>query len=270
MSIVKITFDSNVWRIVASPYRFPKEPSISSFEIIKSHIQEGNALGFLAETVFTLEAIKKADRRKFFQDYMPKFAFSEIDQSNDRRININIAPDSTSHPGSNHYLTTHLEDAVSLGFRVLPSTRIAWIKNPDLKNEWMISPAQGEISDYAEMFGEVVDKIKNLRSCSYDLEQIGKQYASKEEHWTEGLKKAPSSEDTRISKAFAEWADGDAIAMHIAYKNCFFCTRDLANSAGDASVLSTNNRALLEKIYGVKFITPKDLSELLQPNPTST
>ena len=68
---MKVTFDSNVWRVVASPEIFPKDPSISAFNIIIDSIKNGRLTGCLSETVFTLEAIQKADRRKFFTEYCP-------------------------------------------------------------------------------------------------------------------------------------------------------------------------------------------------------
>ena len=152
---------------------------------------------------------------------------------------------------------------MQLGFRVLPCMRIAWIKNPDLQNEWLTQLTDAEISPYQETVEEVVNKIKNFRCGSYDLEEIGKLYTTGMEHWTNGLKNAPVSEDKAIIKAFAEWADGDAIAFHIAHKNHYFCTRDQGNNAGQRSVLSANNRKWLEEDYGIKFVSPEDLAQIL-------
>lgn len=259
---MKITFDSNVWRIVVSPGTFPKEQALSSFQTINNYIRSGSLLGFLAEPVFTLEAIKKVDRRKFFQDYNPPFSFQEHIQDGVAKLSISIESDQDSHPGNNNYLTKHLNNALQLGFKVLVCPRIAWIKNPDLQNDWLIKLEEVEVSPYQEAFGAVVEEIKKRGCGSHDLEEIGKRYASTNEHWTEGIKKAPTSEDTSITKAFAEWADGDAIAAHIAYKNQYFCTRDIARGAGSTSVLSEENRKWLETEYSVKFITPENLAQI--------
>ena len=61
----------------------------------------------------------------------------------------------------------------------------------------------------------------------------------------------------------AEWADGDAIAAHIANKNQYFCTRDVARGAGQVSVLSMQKRNWLEAEYGATFVTPEQLAQLL-------
>ncbi|PPJ63968.1 hypothetical protein [Cuspidothrix issatschenkoi] len=64
-------------------------------------------------------------------------------------------------------------------------------------------------------------------------------------------------------KAFAEWADGDAIAFHIAYSNEYFCTRDQGKNVGQGSVMSKKNRKWLEEDYSIKFISPEDLEKIL-------
>lgn len=260
---MNITFDSNVWQNVVLPDQYLEDPAISSFHKINSHIRSGHLFGFLAETVFTLEAIKKVDRREFFHKYNPPLRFQENINGNVAHLSISIESDKDSHPGNNTYLTTYLIDAVQLGFKVLLCPRVAWIQNPDLKQEWFINLAEADVSSYQEDFGLLVSEIKNCGCGSHDLEKIGKRYSSDNEHWTEGMKKAPASEDKAIVKAFAEWADGDAIAAHIAYKNQYFCTRDIARGAGQKSVLSAENRNWLEKKYGAKFVTPEQLAQIL-------
>jgi hypothetical protein len=260
---MNITFDSNVWQIVVSPDQYAEDQAISSFQEINSYLRSGHLFGFLAEPVFTLEAIKKVDRREFFLKFNPPVKFQENIQGDVANLSISIESDKASHPGNNTYLTTYLIDALQLGFKVLLCPRIAWIKNPNLNNEWFIKLAEADMSPYREDFGLLVSEIKKRGCGSHDLEEIGKRYASDNEHWTEGTKKAPASEDKAIVKAFAEWADGDAVAAHIAYKNQYFCTRDIARGAGKESVLSAINRNWLETEYGAKFVTPEQLAQIL-------
>jgi hypothetical protein len=40
----------------------------------------------------------------------------------------------------------------------------------------------------------------------------------------------------------SEWADGDAVAAHIAYGNDIFCTQDQGKSAGGPSILDEGIR----------------------------
>ena len=43
---MNVTFDSNVWRIVASPQTFPEEQSLSDFNTIIDSIRNGLLLGW--------------------------------------------------------------------------------------------------------------------------------------------------------------------------------------------------------------------------------
>jgi hypothetical protein len=118
---MKITFDSNVWQIVVSPDRYPEDQAISSFKEINSHIRSGHLLGFLAEPIFTLEAIKKVDRRDFFQKFSPPFTFQENIQTNGVNLSISIESDQSSHPGNNTYLGL-AEEPTSIARQLIPTT----------------------------------------------------------------------------------------------------------------------------------------------------
>ena len=116
---MKITFDSNIWRKVASPDKFPKEPSLSSFKLINEAIDKEKIIPFLCETIFTLEAIQRKDRKEFFSDYRPKFD-NQVQENKDGIIesSFSMGPDLSAHPGNNGYLESHLKDASKIGFKI--------------------------------------------------------------------------------------------------------------------------------------------------------
>jgi hypothetical protein len=62
----------------------------------------------------------------------------------------------------------------------------------------------------------------------------------------------------------AEWADGDSVATHIAHQIDYFCTRDQGVSAGDKSMLAPENRKVLKDKFGVIFVTPEELCEIVE------
>lgn len=95
----------------------------------------------------------------------------------------------------------------------------------------------------------------------YHIKSIGEKYNHQD--WRNGIKIAPHSENIKIEDAFAEWADGDSIASHIAYGNDYFCTRDEGKSAGSNSIFSERNREWLREEYGVKFVTPEEIAKKL-------
>lgn len=260
---MKVTFDSNVWRIVASPLTFLREQSISDFNAINDAIKTGRLIGCLSETVFTLEAIQKADRRRFFSDYCPEIKTSIAENENGSiGLSSSIGPDPSALSGNNPYLAKHLHDALQLGFKLLPCPRVSGVNNPDLKHQWFLNLDE-KTQEMANKFGAISREIETRGCGIYDMKQIGRRYAPANKPWIEGLKVAPDNEDKAIVKAVAEWADGDAIAAHYAHENDLFCSRDKAKSAGVSSILSINNRSWLEASYGIKFVTPEELANII-------
>ena len=257
---MKVTFDSNVWRIVSSPDSFPNENAIAEFSRIHDAIAQGKLEAYLAETVFTLEAVKKSGRHQFLADYKANVSFEETEQSDGSLgISMGIGPDPNDHPGNNPYLSKHWADAEKIGFKILHCPRLAAVKNPDVKPEWFVPVTH----DIAEWFGAIARDIEEQGCGISQLKAIGQTYSPSYEPWHAGISAAPDSEENSIAKAVAEWADGDAISAHYAYGNDYVCTRDIAKSAGNSSVFSAANRTWLEKRFGVKFLTPEELARLV-------
>ena len=257
---MKVTFDSNVWRIVSSPDSFPNESAIAEFRTIHDAIAQGKIEPYLSETVFTLEGIKKSERHQFFTEYDPKINFGESGRTDGSiALSVGIGPDPNAHPGNNPYLTKHWEDAEKLGFKILHCTRIATATNPDLKPEWFVPVTH----DIAERFGTCGRDIETHGCGLSQLKAIGEKYAPSNRPWHAGISAAPDSEENAIAKAVAELSDSDAVSAHYAYGNDYVCTRDIAKAAGNNSVFSAVNRTWLEQKYGIKFITPKELGNLV-------
>lgn len=257
---MRVTFDSNVWRIVASPNSFPNESAIVGFRKIHDAIAQRKIEAYLSETVFTLEAVQKSGRHQFLAEYKPKVKFEEIVRPDGSiALSVGFGPDPNAHPGNNPYLTKHWADAEKIGFKILHCTRIATAKNPDLKPEWFAPVTH----DIAERFGAIGRDIE-ARGCGLSqLKAIGQKYAPSNKPWHAGISAAPDLEEGSIAKAVAEWADGDAVSAHYAYGNDYVCTRDIAKAAGNNSVFSAANRTWLEQSYGVQFLNPEELARLV-------
>jgi hypothetical protein len=67
----------------------------------------------------------------------------------------------------------------------------------------------------------------------------------------------------QIEKAFAESADGDLVAAHIAFGNDYLCTEDQGRSAVSPSVFDAENRAWLKTEHGVEILNAQQLAYLL-------
>ena len=257
---MRITFDSNVWRIVASPYAFPNDPEIATFLKINSALTAGKISAFVSETIFTLEAIKKTARQQILATQKSKCSCTESQLPDGTiKLSFTIGPDAGSHPGNNHYLNKHWTDAEKFGFKILGIPRIAGIQNPDLKHEWFV----GITHEIANRLGDCDREIEANGCGISQIKQIGQQYAPANEPWHKGIALAPNSEEGSIAKAVAEWADGDTVAAHYAYGNDYICTRDIAKSGGPDSVFAPKNRIWLKQRFGVDFVTLVDLSTMI-------
>lgn len=258
-----VTFDSNVWRPAGDPTRFPNDPMHASFTKIYGALHGGQLKGYLSETVFTLEGIARTDRKILLSAYKPKVYISDETHTDGRiHLGLSVGPDLTAHPGNNSYLSSHLNDALALGFKLMHCHRVAGFINSDIKPEWY-AQTPTPTTDVANRFGEVGRKIEAAGAGIAWVKSIGTSNAQSAEHWTQGLANAPTTEDLTIASAVAEWADGDMVAAHVAYQNHYICTRDTAKAAGSNSVFSPPNRAWLERDYGVKFVTPEELANLV-------
>jgi hypothetical protein len=84
------------------------------------------------------------------------------------------------------------------------------------------------------------------------------------EIWYQGLALCKDiRESKQVVEAIAEWADGESVIRHIGYGNNYFCTSDKGNSTKGASIFDDYHRKWLECEFGVKFVTPKELSEII-------
>ncbi len=259
---LKVTFDSNVWEIVADPSRHQKDPRLSDFMIIRNKIESKEILPYVSETVFTLEGIQRKNRKLFFGTYEAGLSIKEAFLGDgSAKLKFTLGPNLNAHPGNNSVLSSCLEEALSIGFKILKGVRVAMIVNPDLKKEYFSDYPNNDISAYAEKFGELDSKMRKRNCGMAHIEGIGKKHAIDGRNWLEGLDNAGADEDGPISKAIAEWADGDSVALHIANKNDFFFTNDKAKSGGSESVLSSKNLSWLESEYGLQVV---DLDGLLK------
>lgn len=255
---MKIIFDSNVWQIIVYPEDYPQEPFIEKFRIINEAINSGKIEAFLSETIFTVEAIRKVERKEFLSSRKPKMTTDLEINNNTFGIGFVLGPgdqDSINFDDT-PILKKYFEGALQQGFKIIASPRIGIFKNTEV--EAVISKQNSLFYDRQAGVG---DKIEALGSGISQIKEIGFSY--NERNWMKGLKKAPESDKKKIAKAAAEWADGDSVASSIALGCDYFCTRDNANGAGSMSVLSSTNKQILHSEYSFKTITPERLADLL-------
>jgi hypothetical protein len=260
--MMRVTFDSNVWRKVASPDNFLKDPLSKDYFALKGFINNGLIKPFLSDTIFTLEAIKRKDRKQFFKIYKPKVSSEMIQKDGVVQVVGTIAPNPELHPGNNDFLKEHLDDAIKMGFNIIGMPRFGSITNAEIERYYYTLKGK-ESEYYYEWIYKAGEHIRSLHAGEYWIEQIGLKYSK---GWFVGIGLAPDSENDNIATAIAEWADGDSVAAHIAIQGDCFCTLDSAKRAGENSIFSPANMLILENDYNFKKVTPTDLVKLIKNN----
>jgi len=270
---MRVTFDSNSWQPVIFPDKFAKDSRYADFLKIERAVRDGRIRGFISETVATLEAIKKVDRVSYFGGSVPKIDFHEEMVGNQIRIRVTMGPDNSRHPGLPGVLSDRLRAALALGIRLLRAPRLALARPAELRgsNLFAEETVEAEIAARNERSGEAVRAIEArgiglaaARAISERIKiRLGLSVPSNWA-WSQYLARAADpGEELEIAKSIAEWADGDAVASHLAYRNDFFCTEDKGKSVGFPSVLDATNRAWLEATYGIKFVTVSGLAAMI-------
>jgi hypothetical protein len=257
------TFDSNVWRPIATPSRFPNEASLATYERLRALVAGAKLDAFLSETVFTLEQIKKGDRKSFLSTYRPSVRVVESEKDGAIKLSFSIGPPAKAHRGNPPVVEQHLQDALAIGMLLLRAPRIAGVGNPDIADTYFVQQDSATATGRQERFGECLAAIESHGGGMAQIKLLAAKYAPTGAHWTAGVAHIPAQEDGLLIKAVAEWADGDAIAAHYAYENDVFCTKDVGNTGGSQSVLSPANRAWLTSDFGVTFENPETLEAQL-------
>ena len=259
---MKIIFDSNVWRQISTPSRFPGNPSIEDYKKIRKAIEEHKIQPFISETVFTIEAIKKVERKEKIGNRKSKIGYNEhIKENGLVKMQFSIGPSKGINFANNPILKQHFDDAINLGFNIVRFPRIAGFTNDELENVRYIQTGK-QLEDFQKKVFEVGDEIQKHNAGIAQIKQIGLRYNSVK--WIDGVKVAPDSEKGNIAKAVAEWADGDSVAISIALECDYFCTMDEAKSAGNDSILSHNNLTWLSSKYDFKTISPEKLTKIIK------
>ena len=277
---MRVTLDTNVWTRLVFPERYRESSNHSALVAIRDAIQRGRVRAFISEGFGTLEAIRKKDRARFYVQSMPVVEVTKSSQGvGFSGMVIQIKANHALHPGIGEEFDKQLDEALAIGLRLLPTPYIGlaipsrFLNSPDIYAEGVF-----EVADYNERFGDVVRVIAD-RGVGYGvIPALAKEFTERldgprpkelsdraliykvyEYACASGLKRDKS----QIEKAFAELADGDVAAAHIAYGNDYLCTEDRGGSALGPSIFDETNRAWLKSKYDVNFLDVQQLTRIL-------
>jgi hypothetical protein len=277
---MRVTFDTNVWNRMVFPERYVSSPNYLSLGKLKNAIRSGQVRGFISEGFGTVEAVRKANRAKFHAHNVPKVEVTNKSHGSGlNSMTIEIKANHSLHPGIGEEFEEELNEALAIGIKLLTTPYIGLPVPDRLRNNPHIYAEQVfATAEYNERFGDVVRTIVDRGVGEGVLPVLAKEFTARldgprpaglsdraliygvyEYACASGLRK----EKERIEKAFAESADGDVVAAHIAFGNDYLCTEDRGGSALSPSIFDAENRAWLKTEYGVEILNVEQLATLL-------
>jgi hypothetical protein len=267
---IKVTFDSNAWQRVVRPNSFLKDPRHSDFQKIHDAVKNGSVVGFISETVGTLEAVQKKVRPTYFGRSKPAAVVTPTVGG----ASISLGPNHSAHPGLAPILSDVLKDAVALGLRLLSAPRIGMPRPPEFMDAngnpdpaIFVTLAGSALGTYQSDFFAAERSIGAKGVGGAIVEQVAgaiqQRVGGSVKPWFEHLGDAATPAEIKaVAAGVAEWADGDAVASHIAIAADHFCTEDTGVGAG-VSILDVNHRQWLHQTYGVSILDLRSLAALL-------
>jgi hypothetical protein len=269
VSKLRVTFDSQVLGKVIFPEKRKKDQDHACLAEIHAALLDGVIEGFICESIATLEAIKSDTRAPYFANRIPKSEARVRTCGNDISVNITIRTDHDRHPGLHEKLGEKLHQAQAFGMRVLqvPALNIQLPKYL-LNNAAFYESRLFETQCYADRFWEIAASIEARGVGSAAIKAVIESFrvrlpesVTASRSGMQLLEYAENeAEETRVSKAIAEWADGDLVASHLASANDLLCSEDRGKSASGPSILDDTSRAWLKESYGIQIVSIRELA----------
>jgi len=266
----RVTFDSNVWRQVASPLKFPNNPCPQTFQKLNAACSQGVLAGFLSETTLALEQIKRDDRLAWLKSHADVSVTESISDDGTIELNICMGPSNTVVPVVSKTVQDHLEDAYEIGIRVLRSKRIGGPISALLKDVKYFHnyPSDKEYHRYNNRSGEIGRKLESMGVGIANIKAKGAvaNPAKRNNGWVDGIASLGESEKKAVAELVAEWADADAVATSVAHDVAYFCTNDVAKGStnkGITSAMSPVKSKEITNAFGIEFVSPSELVQKL-------
>lgn len=275
---LRVTFDTNVLDLACRPDRFPKDHRQPQMHKIKDALVAGTIQGFYSLTMLTIEGIMRKDRAEVFAGThitqgaeavsvtrnvdLPDTIRDWVGNGDVTTIKMEYRVEQPGRKQLHSEVIARVKAAQALGVRVLHDVpRIGAFKINDSGQEFYLDNGQGaSLQTWINKAHEVSLAIEAKGVGVAQVKSLGQSIADPAQAWFNALDNAKDiHEERRVERAFSEWADGDAIAAHVAYGLDVFCSADVGNSNVTNSVLDPDNRAWLTSNYGVKFMTFDEL-----------
>lgn len=239
---MRVSFDSNAWEKIF-------DPADRDWTSIRAALATNQITGFISEASFRIEAIRKSERTSYFAEPAMQVQFSIVERAGKPSILMTMGPDEARHPGLPEIQSAKLKSALDAGVRLMRTA------------SWLGLPSPAEIADSAlfvpTVHGDSEREQRQIDALArVEARGVGRAAFEAAGGW-QGAR-GVLQDEKKFRKACAEWADGELVAAHIAYRNDVLCTNDQAHAAG-RSILDPTNRAWLTTEFGVQFATLEEL-----------
>ena len=261
---LRVTFDTNTFDKVVRPARYPQDPSRQEFAAIHEAIKNGELLGFISETIITLEGIGKDQRATVFGTTGLQ---KRNEQISDDTFQITLTTDQPARAPIHIKQAERFVAAFDLGLRVLGAPRVGL---PRVENGPYAKETSEELPERLDRFFNIMRAIEARDLGHPRTLAIAAMWADRapNQHWYNVLGEAKDIHETReVARAIAEWSDADSVGAHYAYGNDLFCTLDVAAGEakrGQSATLDAVNRRWLLSDFGIKFVSLHELATILQ------
>lgn len=273
---MRVMFDTNTWQKVVAPERFPRDPQQHLMIDIRRAVETGRIQGFISETVATLEAVPKGQRSAFLLrreedavQVVSRHAVPNPETGGTKyQFTLQLAGNSAAHPGLKPVLSDRLQLAFNLGFKLVPVPRIGTARPPEIdREEFRIPLSEEQRADVWTLLARIDEVSEAITSRGVGFAvlceiaaRMQQRLGLKDKPWYHGLNEPRDvQEDREIDAAFAEWADGDSVAVHIGYGLDAICTGDHGKGTS-RSVFNAENREWLRQAYGTQMMSLADLA----------
>ena len=278
--VLRVTFDTNVLDLACRPERFPKDARQPYLRKVHDALRAREIEGYYSITMLTIEGIIRKDRADVMastlvssppetcsttkNDELPEAIRAKIGDADIEKIQKKFVVEQPNRRSLHPEVVARVNAAHKLGVRALKDIpRIGAFNITDSAGENYLSNGEGDgLHAWQQKAHEVARTIEDRGLGRAQVKALGTAMnaASTEDLWFSSLANAKDIHEQRaVERAFAEWADGDAIASHVAYGIDVFCSADVGNSNATSSVLDPDNRDWLTESCGVKFMTFDDL-----------
>lgn len=260
---IKVCFDTNVFNRLIDDHE--KECVLN---YIYNAITNKTIEPYVSETIFTLEAIQKKDRKDVMSRQKLKIE-TNISECNQNTGTIKMALTVGPSEAAYVYLTTEqkrrIDIAKDLSFKILPTYRIGGFINLDIKVSYEYLIVKLEANE-DEILGECAEYIEDDLSAGFKIVNNLLKELYPADAFPNALKKI--QEDDRVSrekfaKYIAEWADGDSLATAVAHKVDYFCTNDNAGGFGESSIFSKKNKIEIQNRFNIKIVSSEELCNVI-------